>query len=155
MSAERDRGYESGERFRRPLSPHRAGQLPCNFVYVGKQLSRSHFSFVPFFFFFRFSFVRSRSLFDSISILLSPLIPSLSRYAPQQLQIICNFVCPRAFVLRLALKKKKLLLNQSARRRDVDTRGACRGLQEMIRVSILHLPWTDRFLTRRQSTKIK
>lgn len=39
------RDYESGERFGRPLSLHHAGQLPCNFVYVGKQLSRSHFSF--------------------------------------------------------------------------------------------------------------
>lgn len=38
--------YESGERFGQPLSLHHAGQLPCNFVYVGKQLSRSHFSFI-------------------------------------------------------------------------------------------------------------
>lgn len=102
--------------------------------------------FPLFLFFFHFSFVRSRSLFDSISILLS-----LPRSFPlslctAQLQIICNFVCPRAFVLRLAFKKKILFKLVGAAPRHWSARRVSR-LTRAIRVSILHLPRTDKFLT--------
>lgn len=73
----------------------------------------------------RFSFVHSRSLFNFISILLCSLFLSLlSRYAPQ-LQIINNFVCPRAFVPLFPFLKNRASENNIffwPRQHDVMTR---------------------------------